>query len=315
MRATLAIFAALLVACGQGSSELDESLPVEPEGLLEVDLYLGEGLRPDRGSLEVSSHDADEVRVVASATGWGAAGVNFRLEQRGGGARLLGRVTGATSWLFGGPQTTVRIWVPRRYSLDVTSSAGPIRIDDLNGDLRARGADSIEVTASSGSLRLRTSDGDLRISEVEGVVDARASSGEIELSWISGAVEARTGRGEIRASHMSGSLVLTSGRGGIEIRELDGKARARTERGGIFAHFSGAPEGAFETSRGNVRVMLPEGAGAQIEMVSRRGEVELAPGVELAGRRADGQAVGRLGAGGAPLRLYTARGSAQLGRW
>ncbi len=154
----------------------------------------------------------------------------------------------------------------------------------------------------------------MRVSEVEGDVDVRASAGSLELSWITGDVAARPGRAEISADHVSGLLTLASGRGGIEIRDVEGPATARTESGGILVSFSGAPAGDFETSRGSVRVMLPADAGADLEAISRRGSVELAPELRLEGTRNEAHVVGRLGPGGAPLRLYTARGSVYLSR-
>ncbi len=311
----LAALATALLACGAGANDLEERIPVRPGGLLEVDLYMGEGLRPDKGSLEVTSHDANEVRIVADASGWGASGVNFRVEHDASTVRLYGRVTGALSWLFGGPQLAVRVWVPREFSLDLRTSAGPVRIDDVNGRIRARAADApIEVSTAAGSLRLRTNRGDVRVSEVEGDVDVRASAGSLELSWITGDVAARTGQGQIVADHVSGSLTLASGDGGIEIREVEGPATAKTERGGILASFVGAPAGELETSRGSVRVVVPAAAGAELEAVSRRGSVELAPGLPLDGTRDEAHVVGKLGSGGAPLRLYTARGSVHLSR-
>ena len=310
-----AALAAASLACGVGANDLEERIPVQPGGLLEVDLYMGEGLRPDKGSLEVTSHDANEVRIAADASGWGASGVNFRVEHDASTVRLYGRVTGALSWLFGGPQLAVRVWVPREFSLDLRTSAGPVRIDDVSGRIRARAADArIEVSAAVGSLRLRTNRGDVRVSEVEGDVDVRASAGNLELSWITGDVEARTGRGEIAADHVSGFLTLASGRGGIEIREAEGPATAKTERGSILASFAGAPAGELETSHGSVRVVVPAGAGADLEAISRRGSVELAPGLPLEGARNEAHVVGRLGPGGALLRLYTARGSVHLSR-
>jgi len=311
--ATLAVLAATLLAC-QETGDLEERVAVRSGGLLEVDLYMGEGLRPDQGSLEVHSHDAEEVRVVADASGWGAAGVSFRLEHGEDSVRLYGRVSGALSWLFGGPRMTVRVWVPREFSLDLRTSAGPIRIDGVSGRIRARASDdAIDVTGASGTLRLRTRVGDLRVSEMEGDVDARAGSGSITLSWIRGDVEARTGSGSIEADHVTGACTLASGSGEIAVREADGRAEARTERGHIYASFLAQPEGSLETSRGNVHVQIADGAGADLEAIARRGSVELL-GIELDGVQDASHAAGRLGDGGAPLRLYTARGAVQLSR-
>jgi len=305
----------VLLACGAQTDDFEERVPVQPAGLLEVDLYMGEGLRPDKGSLEVTSQDANEVRVSANASGWGASGVSFRLEHDANTVRLYGRVTGTLSWLFGGPRVAVRVWVPREFSLDLRTSAGPVRIDDVSGRIRARAADApIEVSAAAGSLRLRTNRGDVRVAEVQGDVDVRVSEGHLELSWITGNVAARTGWGKIEADHVSGSLTLASGHGGIEIREVEGPARAKTERGGILVSFAGAPAGGLETSRGSVRVEVPDGAGADLEAISRRGSVELAQGLALEGARNEAHVVGKLGPGGAPLRLYTAHGSVYLSR-
>ena len=63
------------------ADDMDERIPVEPGGRLEVDLDLGQGLRPDPGSLEVVSHDADQVWILADASGWGASGVRFRMDR------------------------------------------------------------------------------------------------------------------------------------------------------------------------------------------------------------------------------------------
>jgi hypothetical protein len=59
---------------------------------------------------------------------------------------------------------------------------------------------------------------------------------------------------------------------------------------------------------------VSEDAGADLEAISRRGSVELAPGIPLDGARNEAHVVGKLGPGGAPLRLYTAHGSVYLSR-
>lgn len=302
-----------LVACSRGSP-LQERLEVAPGGLLEVDLYMGEGLRPDKGSLEVRSHDSGEVSVLATSSGWGASGVHYRLEPEGRSVRLYGRVTGALSWLFGGPQLTVQIWVPREYSLDVRSSAGAIRIEDVRGDVRARGADdTIEVSGTTGNVRLRAENCDVRVSEVQGDVDVRTSGGAISLAWIRGRVEARSERGDIDASHVTGPFTASTVRGQIEIRDAEGRTEAHTERGSIVASFLGAPAGNLETSRGDVHVSLSDGVGAELDASARDGDVALT-GLEIDGVREPTRAVGRIGAGGHSLRLYSAGGNVRLSR-
>jgi hypothetical protein len=304
--------ALLAVACGD-RGDFEERVRVEPGGLLEVTLDLGVGMRPDQGSLEVGTHEANEVRVVADASGWGASGVAFELEHDERGVRFYGRVVGALSWMFGGPRVEVRIWVPREFSLDLRSSAGPIRIDDTTGSVRARTSDAeIEVEGVEGDLKLRTRPGSIRVAEVTGSVDIRASSGDLELSWIRGDVEARTGRGEIHLAHVDGEVVLRSDRGGIEVEDLDGSVEAKTERGNIVASFVSEPAGSLETSRGSVELEIPAGAGAQLEAVSRRGAVELAQALTPPGEHSESRVAGPINGGGQPLRLYTARGGVRV---
>ncbi|MEE9607001.1 MAG: DUF4097 family beta strand repeat-containing protein [Myxococcota bacterium] len=313
--AMLALWVALLLPAPLRADEFDERIEVEPGGLLEVDLDLGDGLRPDPGSLEVTSHDRHEVRVRAEASGWGAGGVGFRLERQGDTVRFDTWVGGALSWMFGGPSVRVRIWVPREYSVDLRCSAGPIHIEDVGGAVRARTTDApIEVVAAEGPVSLRTANGDVRVTEILGDVRVKASTGSIEVSWISGDVEVRTGAGQIEASHIDGELALRTDRGGIEVRDAASSVEARTERGSVFVSFLGEPAGLLETRRGSVEVQMPEHAGAELDAVTRGGEIELANGLEPPGGHPRDRVVGPINGGGPLLRLYTARGSIRVSR-
>ena len=308
------LLSAALPACAP-SEEVNERIQVEPGGRLEVDLDLGDGLRPDPGSLEVLAHDADEVRIFAQANGWGASGVRIRVDATERGVRVFGRVEGAFAWLFGGPRIAVSIRVPREFGLDLRCSAGPIRVEEVNGPVRARTADaSIEVVGVEGAVKLRTGSGDIRVSEVRGDVEVKVASGDVAMSWITGDVEIHAERGEVDLVHIDGSILVRADRGSIEVREVNGSVDARTERGGISASFVGAPAGVLETRRGGVRVSMPRGSGAELDAVSRRGSVELGAGVSIPDRipgsedGAGDRVSGPINGGGSLLRLFTARG-------
>ncbi len=60
-----------------GDSDYDYSLSARPGGELSVDIELGSGVSFDRGSLEITSHEADEVRVIADVSGWGGYAVDL----------------------------------------------------------------------------------------------------------------------------------------------------------------------------------------------------------------------------------------------
>ncbi len=307
-------FMVLLVCLGGGCSDaqdLDERVSATPGGLLEVDLDRGDGLRLDPGSLVVQSHAANEVRVQSAASEWGASGVRLRIEEQGDTVRVIGRVGGAASWLFGGPRIEVRIWVPREYSVDVRASAGEVRLEDTIGSVRVRTVGDVEISRAEGSVRVRSS-GDVRITEVTGDVDVRIDEGGIEASWIRGDAELRTGSGEIEASHVQGMLVVRSGRGSLDVRDLSGPVEAVTERGGVYVSFVDDPQGRIETSRGSVEVLLPERARVDLDAISRRGSVEIGNGFHIPGEHSENRVTGPLNGGGSPLRLFTARGSVNV---
>ena len=70
-----ALAALLWSSCG--GADLDESFSVRPGGELSVDIVLGSGVSFDRGSLEITSHPANAVRVVAEVSGWGEYAVDL----------------------------------------------------------------------------------------------------------------------------------------------------------------------------------------------------------------------------------------------
>ena len=295
--------------------DLDRRVSVKPGGLLQVDLDLGEAIRPERVTLEVRSHDADEVWVIADLSGLGASSIKFRLEHDGDVVRLYGRAGGLMSWIFGGPGVSVRVWVPREFSLDLRCTSGPIRIEDVSGTIRARtGAAPIEVSGTAGELKLRTKTGAVRVTEMLGDVEVRATEGPIDLRWVTGKVEARTGRGDIRVGHINGPVDLRTDDGEIEIKEVRGAAEAKTERGAVYASFAASPSGVLETRWGSVEVLLPDHAGVQLDARTNTGTVEIGNGIRAKGERGTDHFVGAVNGGGEPLRIYTARGAIRVGR-
>jgi len=310
--AVLSVFA--VIPAQVRAEDLDRRIAVSPGGHLQVDLDMGEETRSGRVSLEVRSHNADEVWAVADLSGLGASSVKFRLDHdERGVVRLYGRAGGLMSWLFGGPGVSVRVWVPPEFSLDLRCPSGPIRIEDVNGEVRARTQDaSIEVRAVDGNLRLRTRGGTVAVTEVVGDVVVRTSEGSLELRWVTGDIEARTDRGDIEARHIDGRVDLRTDAGEISLHEVRGMAEAKTERGAVFASFTGPPWGRLETRRGSVEVIFPARFGVQLDARSRNGTVEVDAGAERHRKGKRDHFIGALNGGGKPLHVYTARGSIRV---
>jgi hypothetical protein len=315
-RLAIAVLALMVLepatAIGQ---DLDRRIPVEPGGMLQVDLDFGEEIRSERVSLEVRSHDADEVWAVADLSGLGASSIQFRIESDDHVVRLYGRSGGLMSWIFGGPGVAVRVWVPREFSIDLRCTSGPVRIEEVRGNIRARTREaSIDVRGAEGSQILRTTSGTIRVTESVGDVAVKAAQGAIELSWINGNVDAQTGEGDIVARHLDGRNSLRTDDGEISVRNVRGPVEAKTERGAVYASFAGPPEGVIETYSGSVEVVLPDHSGTALDARARRGSVAVGPGLEVQGDRGEDHFVGAVNGGGEPLRVYTARGSIRVER-
>jgi len=297
------------------AAAFEEVIPAEPGGSLVVDMDLGEGLRPDPGFLELASHDADEIRVVAEADGWASWGVSFTLEAGGPAARLDVRVGGATSWMFGGPRVRVRAWIPREFSVDIRSNSGPVRIQDIGGRVRIRTRDAgVEVRGVSGPVKLRVVNGSVEIEEVTGDLQVSSSDGPIQIAWITGDVEARTTVGPIEMHHVDGEVTAKTLDGSIELAQVRGPIIARTERGSVRAGFSGKPAGSLETERGSIDVVIPTDSAADLDARATRGDVVLDAAIDLNGEEADGFVVGKINGGGELLLLRTSRGRIHLSR-
>ncbi len=311
------LLAMLIVAwlAPAATGAFEEAIPVEPGGKLAVDVDLGEGLRPDPGFLELASHDADQVRVVADADGWASWGVSYTLDASGPAVRLGVRVEGATSWMFGGPRVRVRVWVPREFSVDIRSNSGPVRIQDIGGSVRARTRDAgVEVRGVSGPVKLRVVNGPAEIEEITGDLQVTSSEGPIQIAWVAGDVEARTTAGPIEMRHIDGEVTAKTLGGSIELAQIRGPIVARTERGSVRASFSGPPAGSLETEQGSVAVVIPTDSAADLDARATRGSVALDAAIALNGEEAENLVVGKINGGGALLLLRTSRGGIHLSR-
>ena len=80
----------------------------------------------------------------------------------------------------------------------------------------------------------------------------------------------------------------------------------------MAVRFDGEPQGSLETQRGSLDVAIPAAFGVELDAQSRRGTVELGKEIAFRGHRDEASATGTIGAGGLPLRLYTAQGTVRV---
>ena len=122
---------------------------------------------------------------------------------------------------------------------------------------------------------------------------------------VNGSIRAEDLTGDVRARTVNGSVRLSTA----------GSASATTVNGSIQASFNETSwdgEAAFETVNGSVKVQVPEGTDANVEMRTASGRITT--NLPIATTRSSRRRVeGTLGAGGSELRLKTVNGSITLG--
>jgi hypothetical protein len=159
------------------------------------------------------------------------------------------------SWLR---EVEYRVAVPEKFNADVETSAGPIYVSGLNGEVNARTfGGGITLAGGKGKAIVHTSGGPIRITEVRGDVDASTSGGGISIERNLGRVRART-----------------SG-GGIWIREASGAIDASTSGGGVTASLVGQPtqECRLSTAGGSIDVSLSKDIHMDLDASTSGGRV------------------------------------------
>ncbi|MEE8507979.1 MAG: DUF4097 family beta strand repeat-containing protein [Myxococcota bacterium] len=268
------------------AKDYEDRIAARPGGRLQVDLA--------SGSVEVESHDENEVRVDAQVGGVGARSLDFRLSGNGVDVFFSADV-GGWAQLLGGTRLRVRLKVPEHYDLDIRTHGGNIEVEEIRGDVVAR-----------------TSGGSVEVDEIEGNVDLRSSGGSIEAKEIRGNLVARTSGGRIRASEISGDVEARTSGGPIKITDVGGRVDLHTSGGGISVRFTDDPEGQLETSGGNIEVEFPEDAGVDLDARTSGGGVEVEHEIVVQGRLDRSRVEGKINGGGRTLQLRTSGGSIRV---
>lgn len=284
------------------------------------------------GDIVVKTDDIAEVRVVArqkirAATEAEADRLLEKLaltmEQTGNDVTVEAKYEKpALGFRFGSwppVQVDVLVTLPRRFSVDLQSSKSAVEgaVDAgllkarINLDLNTSGGD-IKVDDLSGTVRAGTSGGDVVIARIDGEVDARTSGGDITLRQVSARAKVHTSGGDIRVENTSGPIDAETSGGDIVIKEAARLARAHTSGGDVHAVLTAPLQADCElsTSGGDVSVRLTPDASFNLDASTSGGEVDasgLTITIEKGGLRKSALK-GRVNGGGPTLKLRTSGG-------
>jgi hypothetical protein len=211
----------------------------------------------------------------------------------GEGGRIFARVT-VRGWQIGnggveitdyqsGNRVDLRVHVPKwNFGFGIRRSV-LVELDvprEIATDIQT-GDGSIVVDGVAGSSRLVTGDGS---------IDAT----------LDGALEARTGDGRVVARGRFDRVSIDTNDGSVEAEirpgsRLNGSWRVRT-------------------ADGSVRIRLPEGLAADLDLTTGDGDISIGLPLALSGIKSRSNIHGRLNGGGPPFLIRTGDGSIHVGR-
>jgi len=291
-----ALLAAGAVAAARAAT-FERHVPADPRGEVDVSNV--------SGAIDITGWDKPEVYVKAD-TRSDSTKVEVTSERGHVSIRVIGHEGGIS--LFGGligsgGAARLHVEVPRGSELDVSAVSADVtsrgmlgtqRLQSVSGDITAdvSGVDA-DVKSVSGDIQLRgnAQPGHFHVSSVSGDVSLQNSAGDLDATTTSGEISADLSpAGSVRLHTTSGDLTVTGrvGSGGtVEAQTVSGDATVR----------AGAQNG-YEYEVRTFSGDIDDCFGKPAERTSRYG-----PGKSL---------MGRLGSGGARLRINTLSGDVSL---
>lgn len=278
----------MVLPAGANTEVFEQHYDVEPGTRLE--------LKNRNGEVRISQWDESRVRVYAK-----------KKAQPGGNLKKVDIIveTGdtlriETVYLVNNPRVTVNyeIHVPAGTIVAaVENSNGLIRLENIEGGSSVKTSNGkIVIRNAAGNILAETSNGEIDIQDVTGDVTAETSNGSISISSVTGIASGKTSNGKIKVEKVGGLRDLTTSSGYIE-----------AEIPAIFTE-----DLLLKNSNGAIKVKLPSGLNAELELKTSNGNINLHEIEVLTSKVSKNSLKGRIGAGGALLKMKTSNGAIDL---
>ncbi len=237
------------------------------------------------GRTAVVGEDRDDVEISVRKIA--------RAESEEGANRMLDEIELTSAYDDG--TLELEVVIPRKWN----------RRGSVNLEIRLPRDLSVELTSDNGRLD---------VEGVQGAVDARSSNGAAVLSDIIGDVYVATSNAKVFCSHICGHLVARSRNGKIELEDHHGSIDASTSNGSIRASVSEMGDEGIQlaTSNGPIVLALPDEIDCEVDVRVDNGTIRNDRPLCRCTRESNGRVVGRLGEGGALIKLRTSNGSISL---
>jgi hypothetical protein len=213
------------------------------------------------------------------------------------------------------------------------AAGGALHLENVNGSVDVRAWDRAEVqiyavkraSRSEQDLSLVNIDVDVTLGRVN-IVTRYPSDQGVDVS-----VDYRirvprrvllenisTVNGTIHVTDVDGGGKLHTVNGDVDVMDCAGGFSARTTNGDIHEELRVLNSKAsveLESMNGSILVALPGNAGAELDAQSLNGDFRTEKPVTMNGAFSHGSFRGKLGAGGAPLKIRTVNGAIQIAVW
>jgi hypothetical protein len=279
---------------------VEKSFQVQPGGLLTVETQ--------GGNVRVETSNDLTVKVVAKqiikADSEDEADkilekLSLDIEQRADGVAAVSKYERKPSGFHWGSWPPVQVnfvvTVPSRYNVNLKTSGGDIRVENLDGKAYAR-----------------TSGGNVELGKVTGDVDAGTSGGNVRLQEGLGSVKLNTSGGNVSVDRAIGETELDTSGGDITIGTVENTLHASTSGGNVTAGIVGALKGdcSLDTSGGNVRAKVSRDAAFNLDASTSGGDVK-AEGLTITiekGGVGRSRLAGKVNGGGPLLKMRSSGG-------
>jgi DUF4097 and DUF4098 domain-containing protein YvlB len=267
------------------------------------------------GAINVTGADVAECQVEAVITAKAktqtqaqaiADQTNVRLETKAHGLRLyLEKPSLARGSSVGASFT---ILVPKETTLACSTTFGTVKIDTIEGDVKADTSfSSITCRHIKGNLDLTSKHGDVRCKQVLSPdMVIKTSFGSIDIACL-----------DLEPYQASGKVNLETKHGGIDVLNLAARQlTARASHGNIDIHCvptdlpgMGAD---IETSHGSIEFDTPGAFAGKVSLETSHGKVNTKLPITVQGTASTQRLAGTIGKGDGDIRLRTSHGSITL---
>lgn len=297
-------------------------------------------LEPGRGSdvvVLVTRGGEDGAQLAVNASGdrltvrYPANDIVYRNGHRGSAATLRVRDDGTFGggWDNGGRRVRVRtdgggleahadllIQVPAGESVALHLAVGEVTAENVDGNLRLDvHAASISTSGTKGRLWLDAGSGSVNVTGGQGELDVDTGSGSTSVSgYTGGRISVDAGSGTVTVRDVTASrLSVDVGSGSVRADALaTDDLMIDTGSGGVELSLTRVPRNTdIDTGSGSVRLELPEGINADVHIETGSGGIssDFPVTMDRIERR---ELRGRIGTGGAMIRVSTGSGGVRL---